>query len=161
MKLKDILKSKIGLYAAVNFSDDTINRILRYCKNANIPNVLNSDEIHCTLAYSKTDVPSFEPLKAVLEIAKPIGFEVWPSSPNTLKDNIKYCIVMKIESEYLQNRFKHIMSLGATYDYDFYKPHISLSYDVPKDFDVLKLPSLSEIGNIEIISEYTESLNFD
>ena len=105
-----------------------------------------------------TAVPSFKPLKTISETGTPFGFKIWPTSPNAFKEDMLYCIVMKFKSDYLQERFKHIISLGATYDHEKYRPHISLSYDVDKNFDLDKLPSLKEIGDLQIIGEFSESM---
>lgn len=163
MKVQDFLieERKNGIYVAVKFSDDTINRLLKYCNKANIPEVLKADEFHCTLSYSRKDVPDFEPKEKIKEIGVPYKFEVWPSSPNAFKKDMTYCLVLKFKSDYLQKRFDKIMSMGATYDYDKYQPHISLSYNVDKDFDVKKLPPIKELGDFEIVSEYSEELELD
>jgi len=49
---------------------------------------------------------------------------------------------------------------GATFDYDEFKPHVTLSYDVGREFDTKKLP-VADIGDINVIDEYSEELNLD
>jgi hypothetical protein len=48
----------------------------------------------------------------------------------------------------------------ATYDFPEYLPHISLSYNVG-DLKPGDLGDPTEIGDIEIVDEYTEQLNTD
>jgi hypothetical protein len=63
---------------------------------------------------------------------------------------------MKERHEYFNKEY------GAQYDYDEYKIHATLCYDVgedwqiPKDFDIKK-----HIDELEIAEEYYEPLNLD
>lgn len=50
-----------------------------------------------------------------------------------------HCLVLLYQSEWLENRFKLARSLGATWDFPDYHPHVTLSYQVPKDFDIKEL----------------------
>ena len=163
MKLKELLNENKteGLYVAVKFSDECVDRILDYCDSVNIPNVLNRSDFHSTLAYSRKPVPDFSPESEIDVVGKPKGFEIWPSEPNAFKKEKTYCLVMKFDCDYMTNRFNEIMSMGATYDYDKYQPHITLSYDVGEDFDTSVLPDIAKIGTISIVSEYSEKLDFD
>jgi len=161
MKLKDFIieKKTKGLYVGVKLSDDTVKRIVAYCKKAKIPNVLDPKEFHSTLAYSRKPVNDFVPNEKIKEKGIPNKFEVWPSDPNAFKEDKTYCLVLKYDSDYMQNRFDEIMKMGATYDYDEYRPHVTLSYDVGKDFDIKKLPSLSNMKTFYITGEYSEPLD--
>lgn len=161
MKLRDFLieRKTNGLYAAVYFSDDTINRISKYCKKAKIPNTLDTNDFHSTLAYSRKPLNNFVPIEKLNETGIPIGFEVWASEPNAFKDDKTHCLVLHYESDYMRKRFDEILDLGATYDFDEYNPHISFSYDVGASFDIESLPPVDELGLLNIIGEYSEPLD--
>lgn len=143
-----------GVYMAAKYDDDTLSVIVDMMERHHIPNPLSSRDIHTTIVYSRVPVPGLQATENIdpPEQATHIGYEVWPSQ----KDS--NCLVMLLDSTFLHSRFAHAVDdLGATYDYDEYKPHITLSYDVPKDFDPSSLPTITTPLNI--ISEYTEELS--
>lgn len=163
MKVKNILveTKKEGLYAAVKFSDDTIERIQKFAKVANIPNLLQATDFHSTLAYSRKPVKSFSPIEELDEVGTPTGFDIWESPPNAFKPEKTYCLVLTYDSDYMHRRFNEIMAMGATYDYDSYKPHMTFSYDVGPEFDLKKLPNIKDLGLLNITSEYKEVLDLN
>ena len=163
MKVKELLKEekKEGLYAAVRFSTETVDRIVKFAHETGIPNLLKVEDFHSTLAYSRVPVPKFSPAPNVTEIGIPTSFEIWESPPNAFKPEKTFCLVLKYDSDYMHKRFKEIMSMGATYDYDEYKPHLTFSYDVGPDFKVEDLPDVKQLGKLNIVGEYTEDLDLD
>ncbi len=163
MLLKQILteNKKNGLYVGTKFSADTLDRIQQFAKQANIPNLLSMDDFHSTLAYSRKPVNDFTPISELDEVGIPSSFEIWESPPNAFKPEKTYCLVLKYDSEYMHKRFNEIMTLGATYDYDEYKPHMTFSYDVGKDFKLEDLPPVKQLGKLKIVSEYTEILDIN
>ena len=163
MQVKDVLveAKKEGLYAAVKFSDDTLERIQKFAKVANIPNLLQATDFHSTLAYSRKPVNDYSPVDGLDEIGTPTSFEIWESPPNAFKKEKTYCLVLKYDSDYMHKRFNEIMAMGATYDYDSYKPHMTFSYDVGSEFDIKKLPNIKQLGLLNITKEYKEVLDLD
>jgi len=166
MKLFDIIlekkKEKVeekGTYAGVRFDDDTTKRIKTYAVDNKIPDRLESRKLHTTLLYSKKNLPDYvapgdieEPL-----VGKPTGFDVWESQPDD--DGVKSnCLILLYDCSELVERHKDLMSQHeAEYDYDEYKPHVTLSYNIG-DLDVSKL-NAEDIGDINITTEYQEELN--
>jgi len=68
-------------------------------------------------------------------------------------------LVLKFKSKDLEKRFNTIINdYGATWDYEDYTSHITLSYNAP-NIDITKLPPYT--GPINIVSEYAEDLDFD
>jgi len=95
-------------------------------------------------------LPDYEPIGKLDETwtGKFTKFSIFPSNPNNLV--LEY--VCKPQSE----RFNKLMdSHDATYDFDEYKPHITLSTDVG-DFDHKKLPKILE--PLEIVEEYSKKI---
>lgn len=161
MKLRELLeKEEKGLYAAVKFSSDTIQKIIDFAGKS-IPNLLKKKDFHSTLIYSRKPVKGFKPTPKLNEFGQPTKFEIWESPPNAFKKEKTYCLVMKYDCNYMHNRWKEAMDMGATYDYDEYKPHVTLSYDVGKDFKISDLPSISKLGELKITNEYSEDLDVD
>lgn len=159
MKMHELIKEQVeqkGTYAAVTFDDDSNNMLTQFCQDNNIPNPVT--DFHSTVVYSRNFIPEYPELGNIDPpwSAQPVGYEVWPSGPNAFKNDTTYCLVLRIECPELIERFNHIMeNYDATYDYDEYKPHISLSYDVGEDFDPSSLPYPNAIN---VVKEYSEEL---
>ncbi len=154
---------KKGTYAAVEFDEQTKQKIEKYIEAHKLPNAVASSKLHTTLLYSKKHLPDYV---AQGKIDPPIighatGLKVWPSQPD--EDGYKSnCLVMTYSCPQLVARHKELMSEhDATYDFDEYHPHITLSYDIG-DMKIKDLGDVkTEIGSIVIIKEYGEELNLD
>ena len=151
MRFEDIMEAieSSGMYMAVDFTEATQRAITEYAEIAKVPDPVMAPSLHCTLVYSRTKVPMEPSHDCNYEIAKVKGLELWPVADG------KNVLVLTLESKYLTNRFNEAISLGATYDYDEYKPHITLSYDAG-EFDIASAPPIT--FDVELNSEYIEEL---
>ena len=161
MKLTELKQTK-GTYAGVHFDDDTNDAIIKYIKINKIPNGLAKHKLHSTVLYSKKHCPDYKApgkLDPVL-IGTPTDFDVWESNPDN-GPKMK-CLVLKYDCPELIARHKQLMKgHDATYDYDKYEPHVTLSYDIG-DFDIDKLSKVEDvISKIVIDDEYHEDLDLD
>ena len=97
--------------------------------------------MHCTLLYSRKHCPDYKPLG---KLNRPLhiqfgGFEIWPTQDK------KHALIVRLDAPEMIARHNNLMKEhGATYDYDEYKPHITLSYDVGKDFDISTLKDIKD-----------------
>ncbi len=152
-----------GTYSGMKFSDESVQKLLDFAEQKDIPNTLDKNEFHTTLLYSRKYLKDY---KAIGEfespiIAYPMGFEVWVSPANAFKDEDTRCLVLKYKCQEQEDRFNELMDEhDATYDFDEYKTHVTISYDVGPDFDEANLDA-SLIGELELVSEYKEDLNLD
>ena len=140
-----------GLYVAAFFHEDTNNAITKYLKDNNIPNPIPSPGFHTTIVHSKVPV-NFEPNHSV-DVTVDLysaSLECWD-----LRDG-KRALVLHYFTPYLQLRFDQAMEAGATYDFDEYKQHVTLSYDVGQDFDHTSLPHPT--FELSIVGEYGEDI---
>jgi len=120
-----------GLYVSVKptqLSRDTISRLQAFGDHSEPP-----EELHCTIAYSKTSVPVGSAEAAVMAAptrfsASAIGCEAWPGS-----DGDGY-IVLHLSSASLHSENRTWKALGATSDFDTYKPHVTIA----KNLDIEK-----------------------
>lgn len=87
---------------------------------------------HITLMYSEgTNVPT-DKIKNAIEwmsgsrTAKSKSVDVFDSQENPSLG----CIVLKIESDHLQNVHEELKRIGLRHSYSEYKPHVTLAYDV-------------------------------
>ncbi len=162
MKLINLIEKKQqkGTYAGVRFSEDSVKRIRTFAKENKIPNRVPHKKFHTTVLYSRKYLPDYKPQGNVNMVGKPTKFEVWESQP-TPERKCTQCLVLMYDSPELVKRHKALVKEhDAEYDFDEYKPHVTLSYNVGEDFDLKKLDP-SQIGNIDIVEEYMEELNLD
>lgn len=162
MKLKDITHTvtdkKPGTYAGIRFSPETVEALEAFGKTHKIANQLTNDDFHSTLLYSRKHLPNYEPAGDYQQpmIGTPTQWDVWPSNPDE-DGNTRNILVLQYSCPPLYQRHHELMQKhGATYDFDTYKPHITISYDAG-DINVDKLPLFD--GDIEIVSEYMEELD--
>ncbi len=107
------------LYRTVENSDE----IIEWAKSQGFGTTMPSNEMHVTIAYSKIPVNW-----------KEIGIN---SEKLTVEDGLrtieelgdKGAIVLRFESSSLTNRWKQIMHKGGSWDFDSYRPHITISYN--------------------------------
>lgn len=157
MRLAEVAKKKPnGTYVGIRPSKDSAEKIRDVTKKVGVQNP-HTDKLHATLIYSRKYLPKFKPRGKLEEpiTAKVTGFEIFPSAGGT---NV---LVIRMESPELTARHEEIMDKhDATYDYDEFKPHLTISYDCgdfdPKSYDVKK-----DIPEIVFDDEYDEELNFN
>ncbi len=141
MKLNEVAKTTPkGSYAAVNFDTSTTDAVLDFIKENKIPNGLRANKMHATLLYSRKYFSNYKPVGKMEKpfVSKFSSFDIFESQ------NGDKCLVLRFICESLTKRHKDLMKEhGATYDYDEYKPHITLSYDVG-DLDPDKLPKFEK-----------------
>jgi 2'-5' RNA ligase len=158
MKLEEIMEKKNepkGTYAGYRYDQDGVKLISKYAKDNDIPEPLDPKKMHTTLLYSKKRCPDYEPL-GKLETpltAKLNELEVWKTQAG------KNALVVNMTCAGMTKRHKTLMKEhDAQYDFDEYKVHITLSYDVG-DLDVDKLPDIRDtIKEIDAIEEYGEDI---
>lgn len=159
MKLMEITQQK-GTYAGVRFSSKTKKLIKQYCDENNIPKAISPDKMHTTVLYSRKYLPDYEAAGNYPKplIGTPTSFDVWKS--NNEDGSSANCLVIEYDCPELTKRHDDLMEEhGATYDYDNYKTHITLSYDIG-DMDIKDLPDFKKtVPTIEIVSEYQEELD--
>lgn len=163
MKVKDIIeegKKPDGSFAGLKFSTDTQTALKEYIEKNEIPNPLNTNKIHSTLLYSKKYLPDYKPAGKLDKswFGSPTHFSIFKSNKKTGGTGSN-CLVLEYKCSEQSSRFDELMEKhAATYDFDEYKPHITLSYDVG-DLDYKKLPKFSK--QLEIVEEYGENLNLN
>jgi len=160
MKLEEIMEKtkEPGTYAGYRYNKDDVKLISKYANDAGIPHPLNPNKMHTTLLYSKKPCPDYEPLgKLEPPIEAKLGkFDVWKTQDG------KNALVLNLIAPKMVKRHKDLMKEhGASYDYDEYKPHITVSYDVG-DLDLKDLPDIADtIDKLRAVEEYGEDLVMD
>ena len=159
MKLEKLTEGKKGTYAGVRFDDDTKKRIVSFIEKNKIPNPVPVNKIHTTVLYSRKHLPNYKPQEKVNFVGKPKKFDVWETQSD--KDGkTSNALILTYDSPELVKRHKLLMDEHeATFDFDKFEPHITLSYNIG-DLDISKL-NPAGIGNLKIVSEYGEDLDLD
>lgn len=152
-----------GTYAGVHFSDTTNKKLAAYCQHNRIPNAIPIEQFHTTILFSRKHLPDYVPLgKCTTPIqCTPTGFTIWTS--NTGDGPITNCLILLYDCPYLIERHNQLMqSHDATYDYDKYIPHVTLSYNIGDNFDISKLSDIKQDIPVLIIDhEYGHDLNLN
>jgi hypothetical protein len=141
-----------GTYVGLKFSNETVDSIIKVAKSLNIPNVVTTNDIHCTLMYSRNYLEGYE-------APREVSYETLIANFETFGQN-KEILVIKLISQDLSNRHKFLMKeFNGTYDYDKYIPHVTLSYNIG-DFDINSI-DINDFNGIDftVIKEYSEDLD--
>ncbi len=140
------------LYVSVEPDENTKRMLSHVALLHNIPNPYHPSKMHCTLIYSKKACKQPFIRNNALYTAE---FEKWHVFKT---QDGKNCLVAKLRSADLLQRHRDLMTeMGASYDFDEYLPHITISYDIG-DLDIAQLPS-NPIGHMFLGNESCVVLN--
>lgn len=131
-KPAEIKNAKAPLYIrrSVLNADD----LIAWAKSQGFKSTLAADDFHVTICHSRAGVEGkdIEKAKGKIIIASKAARRIAP-----LGD--KGAVVMFFESSILEARWKQLIEKhGASWDYDSYHPHITITYD-PGDIDLAKV----------------------
>lgn len=122
-----------GVYCSAKPTQSTTDALRSFCAVYDIPNPVPANEMHATIIYSEKGSPNFEFQESYSKDikAKFAGYELFGEDKNVL--------VVKMTSPELHSRHNEMMDeFDLSYNFDEYRPHITLSYDAA-DFDLSKL----------------------
>ena len=129
-----------GTYAEVTPTPKSLRAIESLIAKLSIKEPTPSNEIHCTITYSRKPCPALADYKPQLPVSARVhGFRVFPlrSGGN--------CLVMELESPGITDLHEYARSLGCSHDYPEYTPHVTLTYNWPDE----SLPDI-DISNIKL-----------
>lgn len=137
------VKTNTGSYMGIKFNIKTQQEIKNWCNEFKISNPVSGNNLHTTIMYSRkyVDVKS---TKYMLSIdPKTYSLDIFGNN----------ILVLKYKSLFLKNKWKDLIKLGATYDFDEYKIHMTLSYKFYGDIKKLKIPTFPLILEEEYVEE--------
>lgn len=134
--LKAHMRHKDGTYVAYKMGLQSREMLDHFVEmNLGLTERIDPDTYHVTVIYSKTPVPDAERYDGdSTAVAVPVGYEVFPT-----KDGGR-CLVMRVAAPDIVQLNKVMTMLGATSDYDTYKPHVTICYNYTGADDVSTLP---------------------
>lgn len=135
--LREFAKHKDGTYVSMDLSEEDRDLLDNFVEmNLGLTERVSKSTYHITIIYSRTPVPSAEVYKGSKDLgtARVSGYEIFPTK------NDGKCLVMRLDYPYATLLNKQLTSEGATSDYDSYKPHMTIAYDIKQDVDAGSLP---------------------
>lgn len=137
--LTQYAKHKDGTYVSLEMSEESRKLLDHYVEiNLGLTERVDPSTFHITVIYSRTPVPSAEnylhmnnslPVEAMVT-----GYEVFPTK------NDGHCLVMRVACPYATRLNSQLTKEGATSDYDEYKSHITIAYNIQQEVDPHTLP---------------------
>lgn len=132
-------KHKDGTYVSMDLSEPSRHQLYGFVKNIlELPERVDASTYHVTLCYSRTPVPDAEKFIGMgvghNRTARVAGYEVFPTK------NDGKCLVMRLDYPFAVSLNSKLTQMGATSDYDSYKPHLTIAYDMQKEVDPESLP---------------------
>ena len=124
--------------------------VFDWFKGQGFDEVLTPDEMHVTVCYSRDSVDSG---KLNLDDQK-LNVSTEGRTVDPLGD--KGAVVLKFNSSVLQDRWKYFREKGASWDYESYQPHVTVTYKKP-EVDLEKVKPFE--GRLEFGPEILEPLD--
>jgi 2'-5' RNA ligase len=152
LKLVESSEKKKGTYSSFQLDEPSRKKLHDWLESNKIENLVDPDEYHITVTYSRKPVPEINEIKPKLPIkVKAIGWEVF--------DNL---LVLKVSPSKLKKVYDESLELGATSDYDSYIPHISVAKkfkgEVPETFPKFTI-TLNEFIVDELDLDFSYSMD--
>src|SRR4029077_455999 len=104
------------------------DEVIGWAKSNGFAKTITADDMHVTLAFSRAPVDwdTLTENHSTLTISSG-----GPRSVERLGPNGE-AVVLRFESQALQERWAQFKKAGASWDYDDYRPHVTISFDAPE-----------------------------
>lgn len=125
-----------GLYVCAKYNLTTNGALVSWAVENLIPEPLSPEKYHSTVLYSRKDLKP-QPIldKAKLPfLLKAKGFKLFDSSDPDIK-----ALAVLLDAAPLERIHEQLIKAGGTHDFPDYTPHITVSYNAPRDMDLTKL----------------------
>lgn len=139
----NVVKSA-GVYASFRVEKACADRLHKYLVDKGLKNVVPPEKMHVTTVYSRKDFKGYEPSKAKI-VVPPKSFVLDRLGEHN-------ALVMYFDSPHVVSQHKKAMELGASWDHDGYRPHLTLSYDTG-DSSLTAPPDFALVLDGETIDE--------
>lgn len=135
-----------GLYVRRNLTPDSAATFIAWAQGQGFTGVMPASELHVTIVHSTQSVP-----------IRPAGGSVLAQTADRSVQALgdKGAVVLMFGSEDLTERWREAMGLGAAWDWDSYRPHVTITYDAG-DLDLEKIEPFA--GDLVFGPEIHETL---
>lgn len=111
--------------------------VLKWAKAQGIPEPMDAADLHVTICYSKTPIDWLKVDAEDWNQEKDGTITVPPGGARIVERlGDKGAVVLMFGSSRLSWRHEQIIRAGASHDFDDYQPHVTVSWNVPADFDL-------------------------
>lgn len=131
--------------------------IIDWAKSVGFETVVEPDDLHVTVIYSRQPVDWFDMQTDWVGDAETGELVVKPGGPR-LVSQFNEATVLQFSSQFLSWRHEDMRRNGAHHDYE-YSPHITLTYNKPDDLDISQIAPY--IGQIKLGPEIFQEINED
>jgi len=98
-------------------------KFIDWAKGEGFTKTLTPDDFHVTIVFSRDEI-DWETLKPQMNTMKVAGGK---RTVEPLGD--QGAVVLKFKSDFLPKRWQEFKDIGASWDYESYQPHVSITYD--------------------------------
>jgi hypothetical protein len=125
--------------------------IITWAKSVGFKDILSPEDMHVTVAFSRTEVDwnSFTPEQSTINNTK----------GGRKLEHLGDAHVLILESKILKKEWQKFIDGGASWDYDDYIAHVSITYDVDETLDLSKITPYS--GLVTLGKQEIEELELD
>jgi hypothetical protein len=127
--LQFIAESASGLYTFRRLDPQSADFMYEWMRENRVPNPLPPAELHCTVVCSEVDIPGYA--------VDPTQVMIYPATYKIAIMN--EALTVQFKSEPLSEQWQSAMNMGGKSKFPTFVPHITLSYQVPVDFDYTAL----------------------
>ena len=110
------------------------DELVEWAKRQGFETVYPPEDMHVTVAFSRRPIDWFDIQPAIRQVVIPAG---GPRQIQRLGEDGS-AVVLRFNAPALDDRFVEILNLGATWDFESYKPHITITLNA-KDMDLSKV----------------------
>jgi uncharacterized protein len=133
--VSNIKEHRNGTSAAVKYDEISCLIFHQWMKILKIPSPIDAKDLHTTIIYSRTPIPESAQHSMDDEELKRKRWRFSPKSIELFSGTDEQALVMLLEAPELVEIHNELIKAGATHDFPEYNPHITLSYNVPVDYD--------------------------
>lgn len=131
--------------------------LIAWAKANGFKSTLPADDMHVTVLYSRTPV---DPMKMGEGWSGDENghVRIKPGGPRAI-ERFGDAVVLLFASWEIESRHRSMVEAGGSHDFESYQPHVTISFDVPENFDLETLKPYT--GALEFGPELFEPLDLD
>jgi hypothetical protein len=120
-----IKENAVGLYTFRRLNPQSSEFLYEWMEENRIPNHLPLSELHCTVVQSEIDIPGYT--------IDPTPVMIYPATYKIAMMN--EALTIQFKSDALVEQWQRAMNMGGKSKFPTFIPHITMSYEVPLDYD--------------------------